>query len=138
MSENNNENFKWYQDALELKKEIEAKKQNMSLQIISDIEEELNIIDSYFSKENKIEFINYILEKWPYKDYNKSTRPSEYDWNTINEELITFLSKQYYPDCYPQETKEQNFYHRIVVKISQLLNQILNEMTPQELGKNYI
>ena len=138
MSENNNENIKWYQDALELKKEIEAKKQNMSLQIISDIEEELNIIDSYFSKENKIEFINYILEKWPYKDYNKSTRPSEYDWNTINEELITFLSKQYYPDCYPQENQEQNFYHRIVVKISQLLNQILNEMTPQELGKNYI
>ena len=138
MSGNDNERYKWYKDALELKKEIAEKKQNMSQQIIPNLEEELNIIESYFSKENKIEFINYILEKWPYKDYNKSTRPSEYDWNTINEDLIEFLSKQYHPDCYPQETQEQNFYHRIVVKITQLLNQILIEMTPQELGKNYI
>ena len=138
MSGNDNESFKWYKDALELKKEITEKKQNMSQNIISNIEEELNIIESYFSRENKIEFINYILEKWPYKDYNKLKRPSELDWNTINEDLITFLSKQYHPDCYPQETPEQNFYHRIVVKISQLLNKILNEMTPQDIGKNYI
>jgi hypothetical protein len=138
MSENNNESFKWYKDALELQKEIEEKKHNISKQIISDIEEELNIIESYFRKPNKIEFINYILEKWPYKGYNKSTRPSEYDWNTINVELINFLSIQYHPDSYPQETKEEKLYHKIVLKISQLLNQFSNEITPQNLGKNYI
>ena len=138
MSENNNESFKWYKDALELQKEIKEKKHNISKQIISDIEEELNIIESYFRKPNKIEFINYILEKWPYKGYNKSTRPSEYDWNTINVELINFLSIQYHPDSYPQETKEEKLYHNIVLKISQLLNQFSNEITPQNLGKNYI
>ena len=139
MSGNDNESFKWYKDALELQNEIKEKKLDMSKQIMINAEEELNKIESYFRKPNKIEFINYILEKWPYKDYNILTRPAELDWNTINQPLISHLSNQYHPDCYPQETQEENFYHRIVVKISQLLNQILNEMTPQEeLGKNYI
>jgi len=137
MSENDNESFKWYKDAMELQKKIEEENKKMNQKKLSNIEEKLNIIESYFRMPNKIEFIKYILEKWPYKDYNKSTRPSEYDWNTINKELITFLSSQYHPDCYPQDTQEEYFYHEIVVKISQLLNQILNEITLQNHGNNY-
>lgn len=138
MSGNNDESFKWYNDALELQEEIKKKNQSMNQKIISNVEEELNIIESYYRNPNKIEFINYILEKWPYKNYNKSIRPAQYDWNTINEELIEFLSKQYYPDSYPQGTQEEKYLHRIIVKISQLLNEILNEMIQQNLGQNYI
>lgn len=127
----NNPNVKWYNDALKLKQEIENKNNNSEREIINHIEDKLNEIDNLFNQNNKLEFINHILENYPYKGYDKHTRPSYYDWNSINMELITFLSKQYHPDSYPQDTQEEKCTYRIIVSISKKLNSLLEEWTPE-------
>ena len=127
----NNLNVKWYKDALELKQEIENKNNYSEQEIINNIENKLNEIDNLFNQNNKLEFINHILENYPYKGYDKHTRPSYYDWNSINMELITFLSKQYHPDNYPQDTQEEKCTYRIIVSISKKLNNLLEEWTPE-------
>ena len=128
----NNSETKWYQDALKLKKEIEEAKIASEQEISSNIEKILNNIDDLFNKENKMEFINYILDNAPYKGYNKNTRPPFYNWDVINKELIEFLAKQYHPDSYPQETQEEIANYRIIESISKKLNNLLDGMTPQD------
>ena len=129
-----NSSVKWYQDALKLKNEIEEKNNNENKIIMHNIQEEKNTIDSYFNQNDKINFINYILEKWPYKGYNKYNRPSYYNWNTINKELITFLSGQYHPDSYPNNTQEEKYKYAIIEYISARLNNILINLTPDHSG----
>ena len=137
----NNSETKWYQDALKLKKEIEEAKIASEKEISSNIEKILNNIDDLFNKENKMEFINYILDNAPYKGYNKNTRPPFYNWDVINKELIEFLAKQYHPDSYPQETQEEIANYRIIESISKKLNNLLEGLTPKDpsyVKKTYI
>ena len=77
-------------------------------------------------------FINYILKRWPYEGYNIQTRPSFYEWDNPNRELISFLSGKYHPDSYPQNTEEEKYKYKIMECISQRLNNLLEEMTPEK------
>ena len=132
-SGNNRPEVKWYQDALELKDKIEEKKREKDEEISNNIEDELRMIDNVFNQENKMDFINYILEYWPYNEYNMYTRPSYYNWNTLNRELISFLSSQYHPDLYPRNTPEERNRYRIIESISKRLNNILEQTTPDKI-----
>ena len=129
LSGNNRQDIKWYQEALELKGKIEEKKREKDEEISNNIEDELKIIDKLF-EEDKMNFINYILQYWPYNDYNIYNRPSYFNWNTLNRELISFLSKQYHPDLYPHNTPEEKYKYRIIESISKRLNNLLEENTP--------
>ena len=125
-------NIKWYQDALKLKQEIEEKMKMSDKEISLNIEQILNNLEELFKQENKMGFINYILDNAPYKGYDKNTRPPFYNWDTVNRELIEFLSKQYHPDLYPQDTVEERINYKIIENISKKLNNILEQMTPDE------
>ena len=122
---------KWFQDVKSLKEEIENKKNNFDKELSTDIKEEIKDMDKKFNQNDKMIFINYILERWPYDGYNNQTRPSFYDWDTINRELISFLWRKYHPDSYPQNTQEEKYKYKIMECISQRLNNILEEMTPE-------
>ena len=125
-------NIKWYQDALKLKQEIEEKMKMSDKDISLNIEKILNNIEELFKQENKMGFINYILDNAPYKGYDKNTRPPFYNWDTVNRELIEFLSKQYHPDLYPQDTVEERKDYKIIENISKKLNNLLEQITPDE------
>ena len=127
----NNSSIKWYNDALELKQKIEDAKWNIDKDSSYNVNKSLSILDNYFNRENKMDFINYILEEWPYNGYNKFFRNSYYDWDTPNKELIEFLSNKYHPDSYPKNTQEEIYKYKIMENITQKLNNILEEMTPE-------
>ena len=127
----NNSSVKWYKEALELKQKIEEAKCNIDKDSSYNVNQTLSILDNYFNRENKMDFINYILQEWPYNGYNKFVRPSYYDWDTPNKELIEFLSNKYHPDSYPKNTQEEIFKYKIMENITQKLNNILEEMTPE-------
>ena len=127
----NNSSIKWYNDALELKQKIEEAKWNIDKDSSYNVNKSLSILDNYFNRENKMDFINYILEEWPYNGYNKFIRNSYYDWDTPNKELIEFLSNKYHPDSYPKNTQEEIYKYKIMENITQKLNNILEEMTPE-------
>ena len=130
----NNSAVKWYQDALDLKNEIEDKYKNENKSKIYNTEEEINKIDYYFKQNNKMPFINYILENWPYKGYDKNSRPTDINWDSINQKLIYFLSKQYHPSLYPHKTPKEKHIYEIMKCISQRLNNMLDKITPRNSG----
>ena len=88
---------------------------------------EFDELDSTFNKTHgKIEFINYLIEKHPYKELenDKKTR----DFNTYSPELLIFLMKKYQPDNYVKVSDEYDkkfcLYHEISSKLSNMLTTI--------------
>ena len=94
-----------------------------------NIEKIINEINILYSQGDKREFIKYILDNYPYKGYDKNTRPSCYNWETVNKELISFLANQYHPDSYPQNTQEEKIKYMIIENISKKLNSLLDKFT---------
>ena len=83
-------------------------------------------IDDKFNKTNgNIEFINYILKKHPFKNYEKEKEKRTF--NNYNTELIKYLFEQYQPDNYTPSTQDENLRlkyciaHEISKKLSKLL-----------------
>ena len=132
----NNSSVKWYEDALELKGKIEEAKFNDDKNSSYNIDKAFAELDDYFKLDNKLKFINYILEEWPYNGYNKATRPSFYDWDNLNRELIEFLSNKYHPDLYAKNTQEEIYKYKVMENIAQKLNNILKEMQLDTPGEN--
>lgn len=136
------DSIKWYKSALELYKEIEEKLKNENKNIKDNTNEEIEKINFYYNKNDKMDFINYILEKWPYDGYDKTNRSLDYDWKSINKELITFLSKKYHPDLYPTKSLEEKIKNKIMENICEKLNEMIQNMTPGNSGvyegKQYI
>lgn len=126
-------NCPWYKEAIELQKQLEEiinnKNNNNNDEIIKlEIQDKLDNIDSYFdSFEDKKRFINLILEEYPYDGYNKTEFDKIYKSDSLDLELIDFLSKKYFPDNYPKNTKEEKKRYYIMEYICQKLNSLLKE-----------
>ena len=64
-------------------------------------------IDEKFNKRtNDIEFINFVLEKYPYTQYEQNKNNNIIDFKKESQELLNFLRNKYHPDQY--ELKEDN------------------------------
>ena len=128
------ENEEWYKEFLKLYKilkETEIKKNEDYNEIFSKVkktngEEIFNEIEDNFNKnKGKIEFITFILENHPYKDYNKNDR----DFNNYNADLIMFLFEKYQPDNYTHSTPEEELTYCIVHEISKKLSNLYETFT---------
>ena len=83
-------------------------------------------IDDIFNRTNgNIEFIRYILNKHPFKDYEKEKKGR--DFNKYNTDLIKYLFERYQPDNYTPSTQDEKsqlnycIAHEISKKLSKLL-----------------
>ena len=131
-NKNNNE-CEWYKEALDLKKEIEGKiniekNDEDDEEMKKEINQILSSIDNFYNSSLQ-RFIVYILGEWPYEEYDKDTRPEDYQWDEPEKDknLIDFLRKKYNPDIYPNRTREEKIRYKVIVKISQMLNMIYDE-----------
>ena len=128
-----NNNCEWYKEALDLLKGIEgiinANLNNEEEELNNEIEHELEQINYYFHS-SKQRFIDYILEEHPYNGYDKNTRDIQYKWDNIERDLnlLAFLIGKYKPDNYPNKTKEEKKRYKIIVSISQKINNIYDEI----------
>jgi hypothetical protein len=118
----------WYKEALELRKEIELKDNIIDdggdeNEIMNEAQKEIDNLNSTFEC-NENRFINEILTNFPYDGYNNYNDifKNNDDELTINQ--IEFLIKKYDPDKYPKRTKEEKIRYKIIVFISQKLNEM--------------
>ena len=124
----NNDYCEWYKEALELRKEIELK-DNINVdgddenEIMNEAKKQIDKLnDTFECNENR--FIDEILTNFPYNGYNKYNDNfyNNDDELTINQ--VEFLIKKYDPDKYPNRTKEEKIRYKIIVFISQKLNEM--------------
>lgn len=84
--------------------------------------------DEFRVNGRKIEFINFILKKHPFNNYENEKQKRNF--NKYNTELISYLNEQYQPDNYtPSDQKEKSkveycIAHEISKKLSNLLTTI--------------
>ena len=122
----------WYKEFEKLNKELKKKQtpeedyqslfQNIR-RAHTEIFDELD--DEFRVNGRKIEFINFILKKHPFKNYENEKQKR--DFNKYNPDLIRYLNEQYQPDNYtPSDKKEKSkveycIAHEISKKLSNLL-----------------
>ena len=119
-----NDDCEWYKEAQELQKKIKLKDNSVDdeKEIKKEVQKQIDILDNTFDC-SEVRFINEVLDNFPYEGYNK------YIDNFCNNDKITIeqieiLIKKYDPDKYPSNTKEEKIKYKIIVYISQKLNEI--------------
>ena len=134
----NVEQFKWYLEISnilqELRKIFEDKERyeqetfennykNENNEIFEEIQE--------YRKKSNVEFIEYILEKFPpNKNPIKKNTTVQEQWNKNPKSLVEKLSARYNPDNYSKKTEEEKLIYTIYHTISTELNSILLELNP--------
>ncbi len=76
----------------------EIKKDNIKERVITKNQELFDEIeDKYNNSENIFEFIKYILEKYPYKEYKEDKNNKNINFNEFSLELVQKLELKYSP-----------------------------------------
>ena len=122
-------NKEWYINVKEIIQEISKKKkiseknnEEFKEQLKKEKPEIFEEIDREYSK-SPIQFIKFILKKYPYKNYDSNLN-IEKDYNTNPYELLKKLTSKYHPDRYKNKTIEEKEFYTIINYISALLNNI--------------
>ena len=137
----NVEQFKWYLEITnilqELRKRFEDKEkfdqENFENKIRNEHKDIFDEIKEYRSKTN-VEFIEFILEKYPPKKSPlKKKKSVQEQWNENPKSFAERLSARYNPDNYPKNTEEEKLYFTIYHCISSEINAILSELNPNRV-----
>ena len=125
----------WYKDFIRLYdklKEMQPPEEdyNKKFKKIKELHRDIfkEIENQFNSKKNESDFINFILERHPYKNYKNDKQKK--DFSTYNPELIRFLLEQYLPDNYTpvMNDKEAQLQFFIFHEISKKLNNIYHNI----------
>ena len=124
----NTNECEWYQEALNIKKVLDETMCKIEDEEDESIKEEVkaklkDIEDNYNTTIER--FIGHILTDFPYKGFNLNNLEN-FDFDNINKNVIEFLRRNYNPDDYERNTREEKIKYRIIVNISQKLNNILD------------
>ena len=126
----------WYKEFKEIYKEIKENQEIMRLnwkeikdKIRNDNIDEITILENkFFTKKNNMEYINFILENYPYEDYKKEEQKS-IDFTKESQELLDFLRGKYHIDNYSYEDSDPKsqlkFYIMEIIHTN--LNNMFNE-----------
>jgi hypothetical protein len=121
----------WYSDFCETYNKIKIQyhsiiENEMKLKIKTKYEKEFEEIDEKFKKEATKGFINYILEKIPYKGYEEDIKNNSKDFNNVNPELIFYLFEKYHPKHYKylEDDEKSKLKYFLIESIDSLLNKL--------------
>ena len=99
-----NPKTEWYQEFKELYNELKEKYKILNQNQIREnikmkYKDKFDEIDEKFNKKkNDLDFINFVLEKYPYPQYEEDKNKNEIDFSNDSQELLKFLGIKYYPD----------------------------------------
>lgn len=102
----------WYQEFKKMYQELKETNKTLTLnQIRAKLKEKykdkFDEIDQKFNKRGSdIEFINFVLEKYPYSQYEQDKSNKIIDFTNESQELFKFLQNKYHPNNY--ELKEDD------------------------------
>jgi hypothetical protein len=137
----NVESFKWYleiskilQDLRKIfedkerfeQEDFENKYKNEKKYIFDEIQE--------YRKKTNVEFIEFILNKYPPKKSPLKPKQTVSDqWNKNPQTFVEKLSARYNPDNYQKNTEEEKLFYTIYHYISTEINSILSELNPNRI-----
>jgi hypothetical protein len=115
---NIDEKVEWYKEFCDLYKDIISMFDNMEInktdmrkkmrekhkQDFAELEKKFNKCN----KKNQKEFIDFILQKYPYKDYKEDLQDKKINTSKINQELLQYLRGKYFPDRYEHSPEDEN------------------------------
>jgi hypothetical protein len=125
----------WYKDFIRLYdklKEMQLPEEdyNKKFKKIKELHKDIfkEIDNQFYSKQNETDFISFILDRYPYKNYKNDKLKK--DFSTYNPELLRFLLEQYQPDNYTPgiNDKEVQLQYFIFHEISKRLNNLYNNI----------
>ena len=96
----------WYQEFKTLYAEIKQANKTLNQNQIREkiktkYKDKFDEIDEKFNKRGSdLDFIKFILEKYPYPQYENDKNKNEVDFSNESQELLNFLIKKYHPDEY--------------------------------------
>ena len=140
MSINKNwDNILWYKEIKSILEEIRKKfiiaeiidEEDFKEKILKEKKEIFDEIEKYTTMEN-IEFIKFIIKKYPPRKYIKENKSIEEQWKENKQNLINILSAKYHPTNYPKNTEEDHLKYLIAEKISEHLNNIYHDLNPNQ------
>ena len=131
----NLEQFNWYLEITSIYNELKLKLEEEETLNKENFEnkcktEHKNIFDEIkeYRKKSKIEFIEFILRKYPPKTNPlKNNQTVKSQWNKNPKSFITRLSARYNPDNYEKDTEDEKLKFAVMRAISTEINAILSE-----------
>ena len=138
----NVEQFKWYIEISgilqELRKRFEDKEryeqENFENKYKNERKQIFDEIKEYRKKKTNVEFIEFILQKYPpKKDPLKKNQTVEEQWNKNKKSFLEKLSARYNPDNYPKNTEEEKLNYTIYHSITNEINAIMTEINPNRI-----
>ena len=110
-----------------LNKDFEIKIKNEYKYIFDEIKE--------YRKKSNIEFIKFILQKYPLKkEILKKNQTIEERWAKNKESFLRILSARYHPDNVSNNTEEEKLNYTIFNAISIEINSIIEEINPNKIN----
>ena len=134
----NVESQNWFKEITnileDLNKKIEEKKKiNIDDFVEKYKNENKEIFDEIneYRKKSNIEFIEFILEKYPpNKSVLKKGQTIKERWDKNKQSFLTILLSRYHPDNLPMDTKEEKLMYTIYDTIYKEINLIQEELNP--------
>ena len=126
---------KWYQEFETISDEINSAYSTLEEYLI-DLREKIKnkykadfdeLQNKFNKKKNNREFIEFVLDKYPYEDYEDDKKLNKIDFSK-EQELLLYLSSKYHPDQYKYMNEEEQIQklHFIAELIDSLLNNMYN------------
>ena len=131
----NVEQFEWFIEIKEILQELNNKieenqklnQQNFEEKYINENKKIFDEINEYKKKSN-LEFIEFILKKYPPKKSPLKRLTVKEEWNKNSKSFIERLSARYNPDNYPKNTDEEKLKYTIYHIISSEINSIKSNL----------
>ena len=106
--------------------------QNFEEKYINENKKIFDEINEYKKKSN-LEFIEFILKKYPPKKSPLRKLSIKEEWNKNSKSFIERLSARYNPDNYKKNTDEEKLKYTIYHVISSEINSIKSKLNPNTI-----
>ena len=135
--------LKWYQEISQILEELRKKSENMEKMAQDNFEKKCKNEKKYifdeienYRKKSNIEFIEFILEKYPPKiNPLRKNKTAQEEFNHNKKRFIQKLFQRYHPDNLGllKNTDEEKLKYSIYHTISLELNSINNALNPSNI-----
>ena len=127
------EKEEWFKEFCDLYKEIKStfdllklNLKEMRKKIKEKYKSKFSELEMNFNKKTNKEFIDFILQNYPYQDYQNDIKNKKINTSNINQELLQNLRGKYHPDKYEHSSDDEN--SQLLFCIVEVIESYLNNL----------
>ena len=142
IDKSNIEKENWYLDILKMKnqlnKELDSMKEKSDIELIEKNKkkypQKYKDIENNFKEKPNI-FIKFILEKYPYKNYQKDEFNIDEEMKNRPGPFLCSLHQKHHPDNYPKNNETEKDIFCLMSFIDSKISQLINSLYPNKSEK---